>query len=69
MRSEPAGDPGSLDPSEAPERLDLFNHEDAISCCAVSLPWVRSHIALSHPQRDAAYKRSPLVTASQLGLP
>jgi hypothetical protein len=28
--SGPARDPGSLDPSEAPERLcDLFNHEGA----------------------------------------
>jgi hypothetical protein len=27
----PAGDPGSLDPSEAPKHLcDLFNHEGAI---------------------------------------
>jgi hypothetical protein len=70
MRGESARDPGSLDPSEAPERLyDLFNHEGAISCYAVPSPGVRNHIALSHLQRDAEFRGSPLVTTSQLGLP
>jgi hypothetical protein len=45
-RSEPAGDPGSLDPSEARERLhDLFNLEAAISRCAVLSSGVRNRIA------------------------
>jgi hypothetical protein len=69
-RSEPAGDPRSLDPSEAPEQLhDLFNREGAISRCIVPLPGVRRRIALSHPQRDAEYKRSPLATTSHWGCP
>jgi hypothetical protein len=46
----PAGDPRSLDPSEASERLhNLFNREGAISCCIVPSPGVRNHIALCHP--------------------
>jgi hypothetical protein len=46
-RSEPAGDPRYLDPSEAPERLhDLFNREGAISHCVVPSPGVRNRIAL-----------------------
>jgi hypothetical protein len=39
VESGPAGDPASLDPSEAPERLcDLFNHEGAsfIALCPSS---------------------------------
>jgi hypothetical protein len=68
-RSEPAGDPESLDPSEAPEQLhDLFNSEGDISCCTVPSPGVWNRIALSHLQRDAAFKGSPLMTASQLRL-
>jgi hypothetical protein len=56
-----AGDLGSLNPSEAPERLhDLFNHEGVISCCVVPSPGVRNRIALSHLQRDAAFRGSPL---------
>jgi hypothetical protein len=69
-RSEPAGDLGSLDPSEAPEWLhDLFNHEGAISRCAVPLPGVRSRIVLSKSQEGTSCDGFPFVTVSQSGLP
>jgi hypothetical protein len=70
MKGESARDPVSLDPSEAPEWLhDLFNHEGAISCCVVPSPGVRNRIALSHVHRDVAFRGSPIMTVSQLGLP
>jgi hypothetical protein len=48
-RSGPVGTLGSLNPSEAPEQLhDLFNHECAISYCAVPSPGAKGRITLSH---------------------
>jgi hypothetical protein len=54
-RSEPAGDPRSVDLLEAPEQLhDLFNHEGAISRCAVTAPVICSWCRIARTAQGGA---------------
>jgi hypothetical protein len=64
------GTPGTWTRYRPPEQLhDLFNLEGAISRCTTPSLGVKGRITLPPPQRGAAFKGSPLVTASQLGFP
>jgi hypothetical protein len=68
MGSGPAGDPRSLNPLEAPERLhDLFNREGAISHC--NLAWGEEpHHSASSVERCSVQEIPPLA-AGKLGFP